>query len=138
MQADSNTTRHAACSCGQLQVTCVGEPVRIASCHCIECQRRTGGVFATQARFMRGQVTTTGSVTKFTRSSDSGRSVTFNFCPTCGSTAFWEIEGFPDVIAVAVGAFADPTFPAPRHSVWERTRHPWVERMADLPMEHLE
>jgi hypothetical protein len=35
-----------------------------------------------------------------------------------------EAEGLPKFIAVAVGSFADPTFPSPKaHSVWERRRH---------------
>ena len=51
------TTREAQCSCGQLRLTCEGEPVRISICHCLDCQRRTGSVFGTQARFPRGQVT---------------------------------------------------------------------------------
>jgi hypothetical protein len=29
-------------------------------------------------------------------------------------------------VAVAVGNFADPAFPAPRISLYERRRHPWV------------
>ena len=34
------TSRHiAAGACGQLRVTCEGEPVRISVCHCLECQR---------------------------------------------------------------------------------------------------
>src|SRR5258707_8613238 len=37
-------TRRAACNCGQLPLTCEGEPVRISTCHCLECQRRTGAV----------------------------------------------------------------------------------------------
>jgi hypothetical protein len=32
----------------------------------------------------------------------------------------------PEHIAVPVGSFADPTFPAPRVSVWEDRMHPWV------------
>jgi len=33
----------------------------------------------------------------------------------------------PELIAVRIGNFADPTFPPPRVSVWERDhRHPWV------------
>jgi hypothetical protein len=38
-------TRTAACNCGQLCITCEGEPVRVSMCHCLECQRRTGAVF---------------------------------------------------------------------------------------------
>ncbi len=44
----------------------------------------------------------------------------------------------PDLIAVAVGAFGDPGFPAPRHSVYESRRHPWAMMPATLAMEHLE
>ena len=36
------TTRHAACSCGQLHLTIEGEPSRISMCSCLACQRRTG------------------------------------------------------------------------------------------------
>ena len=130
------TTRKAACSCGQLQLACEGEPVRVSSCHCLECQRRTGGVFGTQARFPRTNVRISGNSTKFTRTADSGNSLTFHFCPQCGSTAYWEMQAFPDLFAVAVGCFADPAFPQPRVSVWEVTRHDWVDRIADLPMKH--
>jgi hypothetical protein len=36
------------------------------------------------------------------------------------------MEKWPGVIAVAVGAFADPTFPAPKFSVWEHRKHGWL------------
>src|SRR5262245_4367374 len=115
------TTRRASCSCGKLQVVCEGEPVRTAMCHCFDCQRRTGAVFSTQAFFNRQQISSiSGSATQFTRPAESGRSVTFRFCPACGSTVYWEPEAFPDLVAVAIGAFADPSFAAPTHSVWER------------------
>jgi hypothetical protein len=32
-------------------------------CHCLECQRRTGGVISNQARFRREQVTFAGKAT---------------------------------------------------------------------------
>lgn len=74
-------TRRAACSCGQLHLTCEGEPVRVSMCHCLECQRRTGAVFGNQAWFEKQQITVSGSSTKFSRSSDGGRWVSFQFCP---------------------------------------------------------
>ena len=50
---------------------------------------------------------------------------TFHFCPDCGSTVFYQTD--PELIAVRIGNFADPTFPPPRVSVWEEgRRHPWV------------
>ena len=35
---------------------------------------------------------------------------------------FWETEQRPDLIAVAVGMFADPDFERPCLSVWERRK----------------
>jgi hypothetical protein len=51
---------------------------------------------------------------------------TFTFCPVCGTTLLWRMAEAPDVVAVAVGAFADPRFPAPVRSVYEERAHDWV------------
>jgi hypothetical protein len=79
-------------------------------CHCLECQRRTGAVISNQARFRREQVTFAGQATAWTRKAESGNTLTFHFCPICGSTVYWEGEGFPGYVAVAIGTFADPAF----------------------------
>jgi hypothetical protein len=60
--------------------------------------------------------------------------VTFNFCPTCGSTVYWERESVPGRVIVSIGNFADPSFPAPIVSVWEESRHPWVSLPPDTPL----
>jgi hypothetical protein len=119
-------TRRAACSCGQLHLTIEGEPSRISLCHCLECQRRTGAVISNQARFRREQVTFAGEARAWRRTAESGNALTFHFCPRCGSTVYWEGKGFPGYVAVAIGDFADPNFPAPTIAVWEESRHPWV------------
>ncbi len=90
-----------------------------------------------QAWFERRQVTSiTGNSTEFKRVADSGRSVSFRFCPVCGSTVYFEAELFPGLLALTVGSFADPDFLAPRYSVWENRRHRWVEAFGELPVEH--
>ncbi len=48
-------------------------------------------------------------------------------------TVYWEGEGFPGYVAVAIGIFADPSFPAPTIAVWEESRHPWVSLSPDTP-----
>ena len=42
-------------------------------------------------------------------------------------------EGFPGYVAVAIGNFADPNFPAPTIAVWEESRHPWMSLPSDTP-----
>lgn len=124
-------TRTATCRCGQLSATCEGEPVRVSVCHCLACQKRSGSAFAAQARWPDENVTLTGDCSKWERVADSGHRACYRFCPVCGSTLAYTIEGWPGVVAIPVGAFADPEFPAPRFSVYEHRKQPWVAILGD-------
>lgn len=116
----------AACSCGQLTAEVTGEPVRISICHCLACQRRTGSVFGQQARFRRENISISGVSSEYIRTGDEGNRATFHFCPSCGSTVYYEAEGLDEYLIIPVGAFADPSFPAPTVSVYEDRMHSWV------------
>jgi hypothetical protein len=131
----TSTAQHeAACSCGQLRIRLAGEPRLVSSCHCLACQRRTGAPFGESAFFLRGRVIgDEGERRTYTRRADSGASLTFNFCPTCGSTVFWHNERLADMVCVAVGAFADPNFPRPARTVWTVTKHAWLTFPEDIP-----
>lgn len=126
------TIRTAACRCGQLTARCTGEPVRISVCHCLACQQRSGSAFAVQARWPDEQVELSGVAKEWRRVADSGATASYFFCSECGSTLFYRLDKFPGLTAVPIGAFADPNFPAPRHSVWEERKHAWVEVTGDV------
>lgn len=123
--------RLAQCRCGGLTAECEGDPVRISVCHCLACQRRTGSAFGVQARFPAEQVRLTGPSRTYVRVADSGRKATYQFCPECGATVAFETEHMPGLLAIPVGAFADPQFPTPWFSIYERRKHPWVEIVGD-------
>ena len=129
------TDRLASCSCGQLRLTTSEEPLRVSICHCLACQRRTGSVFGAQARFHKRAVQITGESTVYVRVGDEGGKAKFHFCPQCGATVHYVIEGQEDQVAVPVGAFAEPGFPAPSFSVYEERMHPWVSLPVDI--EHM-
>jgi hypothetical protein len=121
------SARIASCSCGQLRVTVPDGPVRAGICHCLACQQRTGSVFGVQARWPADQVKTEGEARVWRRIGEGdGAAFDFRFCPICGSTVWYTEEGELDFIAVAVGCFADPNFPAPVRSIFDHRRHPWV------------
>jgi hypothetical protein len=85
-----------------------------------------------QARFPLDAVTIEGRSKQYVRTADSGNHITFHVCPDCGSTVYYQLEQVPDAIAVPVGAFADPAFPAPRISIYEARRHAWAGMPADV------
>ena len=129
--------RTASCSCGQLKVTCAGEPVRVSLCHCLACQRRTGSAFALTARWPAAQVTIDGHAHAYDRVGDEGSTATFRSCPTCADTVYFTSDAMPAMVAVPVGAFADPTFPPPTVAVYDVRRHPWID-LSGLAIESLD
>ena len=126
--------REAACSCGQLRLKLAGDPQLVSSCHCLACQRRTGALFGSTSFWRKSQVLAIeGERRSWRRVADSGTGLIHQFCPTCGSTVFWESEATPELVSVAVGTFADPQFPAPVRTVWTESKHGWLAFPASLP-----
>lgn len=122
----SNTIRTASCRCGRLTARCEGEPVRISVCHCLECKQRSGSAFSAQARWPDERITLSGEPTVWSVKGEGGVG-TFSFCPVCGGSGWYVIDRMPGHVAVPIGNFADPAFPAPEFSVYESRKHDWVE-----------
>jgi hypothetical protein len=118
--------QRARCSCGRLEVKISADPESVVACHCIDCQRRTGSVLGVGAYFAKEHVTVSGESKVFVRPTDAGNQFVTHFCPNCGTSIYWYSDRNPDRIGVAVGAFANPSFPGPVRSVWEQSMHSWV------------
>lgn len=118
--------RIAQCHCGSLRALVSGDTDRINICHCKACQRRTGSLFHAGAFFPKSQVRIEGESKLYARAADSGRSVRFYFCPTCGSNLYFDNDMLPDHYGISIGTFAEPAFRQPAFSVWEESRHPWI------------
>ena len=146
MKRDSTIkTRTASCACGRLTATVVGpDPERISLCHCPLCHKQTGSAFSLQATFPKEEVTIKGKSSSWKFPKDSAVPVTYRncsrtgvtcyFCPTCGSTVYYVLDDTPNNIGVKVGAFNDPTFPAPMISGFEEYKFPWAMDVEELPM----
>ena len=118
--------------CGQLQLSVEGEPERVSICHCFACQARTGSSYGTQATFDAEQVVASGDLTEYVRIGDAGSKITYSFCPTCGSTVFYQIDQLTGKTIVPIGGFKDPQFSAPTSSIYEARKHHWVQLPADI------
>lgn len=118
--------RTASCSCGQFEVRVTGDPFMQGICSCTECQRLTGSAFYHHGYWPKSAVSISGDSKSWRRITDAGRWVESCFCPVCGSSVYALSQFEADAICVSVGSFADPHFPPPQYSVWQRSKHDWV------------
>jgi hypothetical protein len=118
---------NAACQCGQLSADLPEKPLIVIACHCLDCQHRTGAPFGVLAYYRLEQVAIKGDAKPYARKSAEGNAFQTFFCPTCGTTVYARLAKQPTLVGVAVGAIADPAFPPPAWSVWEQSKHGWVE-----------
>ena len=118
--------RTARCTCGALQISCTGEPVRRSVCHCEACRHRTGSAFSFNITYAVEQVEPSGDARTYVRQADSGRTCTYSFCPTCGATVFYTIEMRPGKVSVPGGGFPPNSF-EPSASVYNARRERWIE-----------
>lgn len=116
----------ASCSCGQLKLVYTGEITKTTMCHCLECQKRTGSVFAVQTTFDRNKSIITGNSTVFKRTGDEGTITSFHFCPKCGSTVYYESDWLGEKIAIPIETLSDPSLPMPKVDIYRNRKHHWV------------
>lgn len=120
----------ARCSCGRL-VVATGAPAQfIVLCHCRACQARSGSPFGAGVYYASDGVTTSGDPSDYARPTEAGGTLRNRFCPQCGATLWWTIDAHPELIGIALGNLVSPVPDFPILSLWERSRHAWVESLA--------
>ena len=124
--------RTARCLCGAFSVTVSAEPMMVNVCHCQDCQLRSGAPWSSAAYFPSETVELRGPNKIYTRTSEAGTRINHHFCPSCGSTVCWTRETGSTRFGIPVGAFNDPSFPAPSLSVWEKRRFAWSPRLENV------
>ncbi|KIW10596.1 hypothetical protein PV08_11560 [Exophiala spinifera] len=99
-----SSTTQGSCLCGGIKYEFSGEPKVTALCHCIDCQKWTGGAFTSNAVVPRTSFKVTqGRPSSYDATGASGKINKHFFCPTCGSSLYTELEVMPDVTCVKAG-----------------------------------
>ena len=92
-----------ACLCGAVQFAVTGAPSGVAICHCTQCRKQSGHLWAS-AFVSESGISITGEVKWFEATSAAKR----GFCPVCGSYLFWKAHG-EDTMSFSIGAIEPPT-----------------------------
>jgi hypothetical protein len=100
------------CLCGATRYEASADPLRVTICHCTFCQRFTGSAFLVEPIFRKSDIAFSGAALKTYdhRSDSSHKRVTLNFCGTCGTTLYLDLERFPDILGLCGGTFDDPNW----------------------------
>ena len=113
------------CLCGACSYEIDGDPIVVAHCHCLDCQRMSGAGHTTGAMFSESGVRLFGEPARYSMVSDAGNTVTRLFCGTCGSPLFGMNTGMPEMMTVTLGTLdaSDPF--TPQVAIFTRSRRQW-------------
>lgn len=95
--------RRGSCLCGGVTYTVEGEPTGATACHCGQCRKQSGHVWAS-AYVARSDLTISGPVAWYAALDVAER----GFCPRCGSFLFWAAHD-EDTISFSMGSLDAPT-----------------------------
>lgn len=127
----------ARCSCGAVALSLPGPTNRVATCHCIECQRRTGAPFGVAAFYPGRGRHHLWNIKGVRSRSRQRRQGPFLFLPGV------RLDGLLEARQSAGNDWRCHRhdrgfeFPGPIKSVFEQSKHAWVE-INGADIEHLQ
>lgn len=96
---------NGSCLCGAVAFTIDGELSPPSACHCGQCRKQSGHVWASTSTHQDNLSFTASDTLTWFRASDTARR---GFCRTCGSFLFWQ-HNDEDMISISMGALSEPT-----------------------------
>jgi hypothetical protein len=132
--AMSDGKPEGGCACGAVRYRLHAAPMFVHCCHCLDCQRQTGGAFAINALIETDRVMLLkGEPRPVSAPTDSGQPQRIFRCPTCQTAVWSEYGGVEKLRFVRVGTLDDPTAIAPDVHIYTRSKVPWVTLPDGVP-----
>ena len=132
MSGSKSATGHCLCGAVSYKIN-ADEPLRMAQCHCKDCQRASGTGHMSLAFFKADDVDIKGETASFSVTADSGNINTRHFCPKCGSRVYGENSARPGMVGIAVGCVDDNNWFKPGAIVYAKDRPVWDQTVGDIP-----
>lgn len=115
------------CSCGAVRYRLKRAPMFVHCCHCLDCQKQTGGAFAINAIVEASEVELLGAVPEaVSMPTESGRPHDVHRCAAC-RVALWSDYGRRRVMLfLRVATLDAPHAFEPDVHIFTRSKVPWV------------
>lgn len=108
------------CACGAVTLKIEGEPVGTRQCWCRQCQQIAAGGPTNNAMFRTDDVAIAGELAA------SGNTLTFHFCPRCGSQVYAQSSARPHLMTVRLGMIDEPHGLRPEAAIWTEEAPAWA------------
>jgi hypothetical protein len=120
------------CLCKAVKFEC-GDLGSAGYCHCEDCRRCTGSPFNVSVRCATSAFhILSGELGSFSKTGESGFSLTRHFCLACGSPIFTSSPRDPSVIFIKAGALDNPDMVKPTLEAWVRSKVTWANIPAGI------
>src|SRR6478609_8327638 len=96
------------CLCGAVRYEVRGPLRDVLLCHCVECRRWSGHVFAATSAQKDDLVLLASEALRWIASPESESDARRGFCAECGSSLFWDAPA-RETISIAAGSLDEPT-----------------------------
>ena len=124
---------NGGCACGKISFQCNALPALMFQCHCRDCQRATGGLYAPNVWFYVEDIEIRGELQSYTVDSDAGNVVDHDFCGECGSPIGNRTSDHPEMRGFRAATFNDMDWLRPAANIYMRNSPSWEYTNPDLP-----
>ena len=126
-------TRTGRCACGAVTLELEGEPLAVRQCWCRQCQQIAAGGATHNAMFPTDSVRFTGTLGSSSWLAASGNTLTFHFCPSCGTQAYAQSSARPQFRTVRLGFIDEPHGLKPEMAIWTAEAPAWAQIDPAIP-----
>jgi hypothetical protein len=121
-----SASREGGCACGAIRYRLTSDPLITHCCHCLNCQRQSGGAFVINLLIEADRVQlVAGNPQPVDVPRDDGSSQDIFRCPTCQVAVFSEY-GRPEVRFVRGGTLDEPGSVTPDVHIFTRSKLSWI------------
>ncbi len=126
LKASPNQPLAGGCQCGAVRYAISGTPVNLYICHCRECRKQSASAFGISLFVRREDFRLTkGETKRWSRATDSGRTLHCAFCPDCGSR-LWHESAEDEIVSVKGGSLDQSLDLGEAIHVWTSRKLPGV------------
>ena len=121
------------CSCGEVRYRLTSDPLFVHCCHCLNCQRQTGGAFAINVLIEADRVEVlAGEPQPVAVPRSGGKKQRIWRCPTCQVAVFSQYTR-PEVRFVRGGTLDEPSSIEPDVHIFTKSKLPWITLPDSVP-----